>query len=526
MPNRQLLKAYCNTSGYFAIGYFFVTFITEFVYARYLMAFSAVFLFGVAYLSTKTTIIDSLVHLFVLYCQFVVFSICVFSGGCNSPVLGWFALCPAVALLLMGNKVAYFNLLISSTLACSLYFIDTSGFIPALQYLPKNPNFFNLQLSIGLIGIIFVVVNIFSDRNNKLQLSLLESIRTLSTTEEELKQNNEELITTQNWLSDANEKLQKSASEQLMINNELLENNYLIEQKRERQTIYINKLSSITKGNFLYSGDLNRALYKLMEESAKCLEISRASIWYFNIDKDAITCQVQYDVESSTEGVGIEMKKVDFPIYMQAITNGDVIIAYDARNFNLTSEFNDIYFIPNNIYSILDIPLFVDGQNIGVVCFEQKHQIRNWAEEEISFTQSIVDLAAIAIYSSQKKNSLVEIGKQYLQNVDQSAKLELMSQQLKMANAHLEEKVKDRTRELEEKNTYLAEYTFINVHLLRGPLCRIIGLTNLLSLENHTETTDHILDLLKESNTELEQLIKKITEVLEAGEALSRKNLQ
>jgi light-regulated signal transduction histidine kinase (bacteriophytochrome) len=121
---------------------------------------------------------------------------------------------------------------------------------------------------------------------------------------------------------------------------------------------------------------------------------------------------------------------------------------------------------------------------------------------------------------------MLEIENQYKQIVEQKAKLELMGQQLKMTNAHLEEKVIDRTRELEEKNTHLAEYTFINVHLLRGPLCRIIGLTNLMSLEQHKEETIHLLNLLKESNTELEQLIKKITIVLEAGEALNRNTLQ
>jgi hypothetical protein len=526
LAQKKLLSVYCYTSGYFAVGYFFVTFITGFVYARYLMAFSAIFLFSIAYLSNKTTIVDILIQLFILYCQFIVFSLCVFSGGANSPVLAWFAFCPALALLLSANKSAYYNLVLSLVLVVFLYFIDTSTFIPFLQYKINDLAFLNSQLSFGLIGIIFVVVRIFSERNNQLQFSLKESVQALSATEEELKQNNEELVATQNWLSDANEKLQKSATKQLIINNELLENKNLIELKKERQANYINKLSSITKGNFLYSGDLKRALYKLMEESANCLEISRASIWYFNIDKDTITCQVQYDIESKNDIVGVEMKKSDFPIYMESIINANVIIAYDARNYILTSEFNETYFIPNNIYSILDIPLFVDGQNIGVVCFEQTNQIRNWEEEEISFTQSIVDLAAIAIYSSQKKNSLVEIGKQYLQNVDQREKLELLGQQLKMANAYLEEKVKERTRELEEKNIHLAEYTFINVHLLRGPLCRIIGLTNLMALENHDEQTIHILDLLKESNTELEQLIKKITEVLEAGAALNRNDLQ
>ena len=526
MPRKHLIGVYSNTAAYFAIGYFFITFITGFLYARYLMVFSVFFLFALGYLSKQRANENILSHLLIIYSQFVVFSLCIFSGGCNSPVLGWFALTPSLALLLLGNKTAYINFAISILLPSSLFYLNTSEFIPALQFSTDNSGFFNLQLAIGLVSIIFILVRIFSERNYKLQASLRENIYALSSTEEELKQNIEELAATQTWLSDTNQKLQNSIKEHTEINIQLINSNNLIKIKKERQAIFTNKLSSITKGNFLYSGDLNRALYRLMEESAKCLETARASIWYFSIDKDAITCQVQYDVELGDNGVGVELKKTDFPVYMQAILNENVVNASDAWYNPVTAEFREVYFKPNNIYSLLDIPLFVDGQNIGVVCFEHKNQLRNWEEEEISFAQSIVDLAAIAIYSSQKKNSLVEIGKQYLQNVDQKEKLELMSQQLKMANAHLEEKVKDRTKELEEKNNYFAEYTFINVHLLRGPLCRIIGLTNLMSLDKHKEETIHLLDLLKESNTELEALIKKITAVLEAGEVLDRNTLQ
>jgi len=519
LPRKKLIAVYSNTAAFFSIGYFFATYITEYLYARYLMVFAALVLFSLAFASKRGINDRLLTHLFLIFCHFVCFSLCVFSGGGNSSVLGWFALMPALSLLLASNKTAYLNLSISIVLSFILFLSDTSQFIPYFQYKSPNPSFFNLQLALGLTGIIFIVVRIFSKRNIQLQSTLTNNINILSATEEELKQNIDTLAATQ-------ESLSNTLLEQNEINNQLVKNRNLLAERKEKQTSYNNKLGSLTKGNLLYKGDLNTVLYKLMEESAQSLQTDRASIWYFSPDKNAIVCKVQYDTDSKKTGTGIELKKSDFPIYLKTILDGNIIIAPDARTNPYTIEFNNNYFIPNNIYSLLDIPIFVDGNNIGVICFEHKKHTRGWEEEDISFAHSIVDLTAIAIYSSQKRNSLVEIGKQYLENETQREKLELLSQQLKMANANLEEKVKERTKELEEKNTYLAEYTFINVHLLRGPLCRIIGLTNLLNLDEHREENKQLLKLLEESNNELETLIKKITEVLEAGEALDRNSLQ
>ncbi len=92
---------------------------------------------------------------------------------------------------------------------------------------------------------------------------------------------------------------------------------------------------------------------------------------------------------------------------------------------------------------------------------------------------------------------------------------------MKLANEELERRVKKRTSELEDRNARLKEYAFINAHLLRAPLCRIKGLTNLIGKNNEIYDRQ-IIERLVISNAELEDIVKKITNILDEEKELNR----
>ena len=60
--------------------------------------------------------------------------------------------------------------------------------------------------------------------------------------------------------------------------------------------------------------------------------------------------------------------------------------------------------------------------------------------------------------------------------------LSSLNEKLVTLNESLEITVKRRTSELETQNKQLTEYAFINSHILRAPLARVLGLANLISL--------------------------------------------
>lgn len=68
-------------------------------------------------------------------------------------------------------------------------------------------------------------------------------------------------------------------------------------------------------------------------------------------------------------------------------------------------------------------------------------------------------------------------------------------------------------REIEQHNSRLKDIAWTQTHLVRAPLARIIGISNLLkSGENDLETSDKLLDYLETSANELDQVVKTIVE--------------
>lgn len=95
------------------------------------------------------------------------------------------------------------------------------------------------------------------------------------------------------------------------------------------------------------------------------------------------------------------------------------------------------------------------------------------------------------------------------------------NEELTSMNDGLDLMVKNRTTELEERNYQLTEYAFINSHLLRAPLARILGLTDLIRMESTDPKTQELMDKLFNSCEELDEIIKLMSTQLSDGSILS-----
>lgn len=95
------------------------------------------------------------------------------------------------------------------------------------------------------------------------------------------------------------------------------------------------------------------------------------------------------------------------------------------------------------------------------------------------------------------------------------------NEELISMNDGLDLMVKNRTAELEERNYQLTEYAFINSHLLRAPLARILGLTDLIRMESTDPKTRELMDKLFNSCEELDEIIKLMSTQLSDGSILN-----
>jgi signal transduction histidine kinase len=95
----------------------------------------------------------------------------------------------------------------------------------------------------------------------------------------------------------------------------------------------------------------------------------------------------------------------------------------------------------------------------------------------------------------------------------QNEELKTQQEEIKTINENLESIIKEHTRGIEIKNRELAEYAFINAHMLRAPLSRILGLTSLIEMDPKIHSYQEIRNI-KSLAREMDVVVRKINEVL------------
>lgn len=97
--------------------------------------------------------------------------------------------------------------------------------------------------------------------------------------------------------------------------------------------------------------------------------------------------------------------------------------------------------------------------------------------------------------------------------VNQNTQIEEQKREVEKLNNDLNNLIEQRTMQIEARNKMLAEYAFVNAHVLRGPLSRVLGLLNLMQLEQSNYSTERVKEVQRAAK-EMDLIIRKINDVL------------
>lgn len=167
-------------------------------------------------------------------------------------------------------------------------------------------------------------------------------------------------------------------------------------------------LLDLAKSPNVGSGNLGAALHEITEAAAKVLDVERASVWLYSPDQREIRCIDLFNATTREHTAGNRLVSDDYPRYFEALHENRTIPADDAHTDWRTCEFSAGYLTPLGINSMLDAPLRVGGEMIGVVCHEHIGPARHWSMEEESFAGSIADYAALAIQANELRSAREE----------------------------------------------------------------------------------------------------------------------
>lgn len=125
----------------------------------------------------------------------------------------------------------------------------------------------------------------------------------------------------------------------------------------------------------------------------------RVSMWLFDEQQNKIFSIYSLD-EKNQISAGLELHKNDFSPYFDYILSNQVLNASDARNHPVTECFNELYFEPTNIYSLLDFIFQLDFKPAGVICCERTSTATRWTDSDERNLQRISRVTSMFLASS------------------------------------------------------------------------------------------------------------------------------
>jgi two-component system cell cycle sensor histidine kinase/response regulator CckA len=143
-----------------------------------------------------------------------------------------------------------------------------------------------------------------------------------------------------------------------------------------------------------------RAALHALRLSAEALRVERVGLWMFEREGTHIRCAAQWERGKGAIAAGEVIDLATCPAYAAALRTRRVLNAENARTDARTSELLP-YFEQHDIGSLLDSPVFHQGDAIAIVCHEHVGSPRTWSTQDGHFAATISDM--LSLYFEQRE---------------------------------------------------------------------------------------------------------------------------
>jgi len=506
----RLILHFCLITAIFSGFYALIAYFIQFQISAKVMPVMAGLFFMLAYLLRSNIKLNTISFLYLLFSFAAAILLISSSGLIFSSITPWLAFIPMAANLLSGKKSAIFWLIISLLAVFVIMYISPSRESLDISYEMQYDKFFFAMVYCGLIAIILVLSMIYQKSKDKYVDLLHEKNEMVSNFNRELKAKNEEiiiqnkeLVQQKNQITTQREFIETKNTELLNVQNEL---NDIIDRLTSTQHELSNREAenqSILKAIYntqMLVGELNL--------KGQFIKMSPALINFLELERNELIGKTFHEISTKSELRFIE--EINFRSLWNSIIEGrDVSIEVPLKIKNKSYLLKENFFAIHNEKGHV-IKVMMVAQDISQIQ-KQKEKIESLNRE---LTSKIAEI--------KQQNSLLVAQRREIEDINKE--IQKSNREIKDINTNLEKRVRERTKNLEEKNMQLAEYAYINSHLLRGPLCSILGLVNLMESSMNNDQ-DNIVMHMKKSSEELRTVVNKITRAIEQGSHFDRQFL-
>ncbi|GAA77892.1 PAS domain-containing protein [Pseudoalteromonas sp. BSi20495] len=257
-----------------------------------------------------------------------------------------------------------------------------------------------------------------------------------------------------------------------------------LEIESEKANRYNKNLAQLTIAPEVQSSDVSEVNKLVVKSMCEVLNVERASLWIFNEAGDAM---VRHSLHTKGEGLvrtEDELKVKDFPAYFSAIYKHNLIAVDNVNIHPATAEFIDDYTRPLNIKSLIDVVISSGDGNLGILSAEKVDEHHYWTQNEETYLRSLATLVGSTLISQRRKKIAEELSVALVKAEDAAV----------------------------AKSQFLATMS----HEIRTPMNGVLGMLELIELENLSKPIETKVGIAK---TSAHSLLGVINDILDFSKA-------
>ncbi|MEL0646010.1 PAS domain-containing protein [Pseudoalteromonas agarivorans] len=259
-----------------------------------------------------------------------------------------------------------------------------------------------------------------------------------------------------------------------------------LELESEKANRYNKNLATLTVAPEVQNSDVAQVKKLAIKSMCEVLDVTRASVWIFNAQRNAMTCHGLYIQGQGFVDSDAVLTAKDYPSYYNAIFEHNLVAIDDVYTHPATIDFTEPYTKPLNIKSMLDAVIASGDGILGILCAETVGEHHHWSQSEETYLRSLATLIGSTLVSQQRK---------------------VISEELKVALVKAEEAAV-------AKSDFLATMS----HEIRTPMNGVLGMLELVELEPLSKPIETKVGIAKKSAHSLLGVINDILD-FSKGEA-------
>ncbi|MDP2388441.1 MAG: histidine kinase dimerization/phosphoacceptor domain -containing protein [Bacteroidota bacterium] len=161
-------------------------------------------------------------------------------------------------------------------------------------------------------------------------------------------------------------------------------------------------IEQLSKSRMIREGKLDEAIYEILELAAKATDTQRVNAWVFDTEHTQIKCIGNFDLKLNKFVDQEGLPRIAMPNYFKLFETEKIIHTSDTYSDKKTEEMLEFYLKPHNIRAMMDIPIRIEGDMVGVVCFEKTNSTHEWTLLEQKFGLVVAQMISLAVESHSK----------------------------------------------------------------------------------------------------------------------------